>query len=63
VVWSKFLADQLPFPSSLSLEAQMEFAQNMFNSRSREPDNGFESMAFELELDDFEQSDWTNTPI
>jgi hypothetical protein len=34
----------------------MEFAQNMFNSRSGEPDDQFERMASELELDDFEQS-------
>jgi hypothetical protein len=56
VLRSKFLADQLPFPLSLSLEAQMEFTRNMFNSRSGEPDDRFESMVLELELDDFEQS-------
>jgi hypothetical protein len=57
VVRSQFLAEQLPFPSSLPIEARMAFARNMCDSRSGDPDDRFESMALEFESDNFEQYD------
>jgi hypothetical protein len=51
----QLLAEQLLFPSSLPIEAQMAFARNTRSSRSGDPDDPFESMALELESDNFHQ--------
>jgi hypothetical protein len=58
VVRSQFLAEQLWFPSSLPLQAQMAFARNTCDSRSGDPNDRFESMALELKSDNFEQWDF-----